>query len=46
MAIRMKNAKASQEKQEYIDTQTQSSDTAEYQKQTAEVKNNTFEGIW
>lgn len=46
MAIRMKNAKASQEKQEYIDTQTQNNDTAKYQKQTTEVQNDTFEGIW
>lgn len=46
MYTRMKNAKKSEEKSEKIDVGAQNSEAAEYQRQTEEVINSTFEEIW
>jgi hypothetical protein len=46
MYTRMKNAKKSEEKSEKIDIGAQNSEAAKYQRQTEEVINSTFEGIW
>ena len=46
MYTRMKNAKKSEEKSEAIDIGAQNSEAAEYQRQTEEVVNSTFEEIW
>ena len=46
MYTRMKNAKKSEEKSEAIDIGAQNSEVAEYQRQTEEVVNSTFEEIW
>ena len=46
MYTRMKNAKKSEEKSEKIDIGAQNSEAAKYQRQTEEVVNSTFEGIW
>lgn len=46
MAMRMNNAKVTQEKQDYVDVQTQNDVATEYKKQTEEIKNSAFEDIW
>ena len=46
MYTRMKNAKKSEDKSEKIDVGAQNSEAAEYKRQTEEVINSTFEGLW